>query len=146
MFVTAQPAVDAPAPSKHVLALANRAVPVNKISKGELQRILLGEVIEWGRQKPVTVLLVDDRTLARVLKDVVGMSRGEYENHFFVKDYQQSPVVRPRLFPTLEAAVHALVATPGAIAIVEEELDFTVGGVKTLAIDSKLPQEDGYKL
>lgn len=132
-------------PEKKLIVLTNRATPVNRMSTGELRGVLLGQLPEWSNKRPVTVLLVDDRSLIRALKAILKMSKGDYENHFIVSQYQGLELVKPKLFRTQEAALQFLTATPGAITVLEGEPDMTVGGAKAIRIDGKLPDEDGYR-
>lgn len=132
-------------PATRLLVFANRATPVNKLSTNELRDVLLGQVPQWSNGRPVAVLLVDDRSLPRVLKSVLKMPRDSYENHFIIAQYRGIEVVKPKLFRTIESALQFLTATPGALVIFEGEPDMTVGGVKTIRIDGKLPDEPGYR-
>jgi hypothetical protein len=146
LLAFAAPARNEPVePPVKLIVFANRSTPVNKLTTGQLRSVLLGEVPQWSNGRAVTLLLVEDQSLKRALKTILKMSKDDYLNHFMVSQYQGGELVKPKLVPTVDAALQYLTSTPGAIAVLSGEPDMTVAGAKAVRIDGKLPDDEGYR-
>lgn len=134
-----------PRSAKRLVVIANRATPLNKVSTSQLKELLLGTVAKWPNGREVSVIFVANNSMVRALKQVLKMSKDDYANHFLKSQYQNIEINRPKTVPNLDSALQFLTATPGSVAILEAEPDMTVGGVKTVRVDGKLPEEEGYR-
>ena len=132
-------------PAKRLVVIANRATPLNKVSTSQLQELLLGTVSKWPNGREVSVIFVANHSMVRALKQVLKMSKDDYANHFLKSQYQNVELNKPKTVPNLDSALQFLTSTPGSVAILEADPDMTVGGVKTVRVDGKLPEEEGYR-
>ena len=126
--------------------IGNRTSGVLDITTRELRSILLGERDRWpdGQKVLATSLPLETPETRLLLKQICGMSEGDYKRYFLQLAFQGKAVLPPRIVPSA-AAVRALVsATPGALGIIRVH-DVT-DAVNIISLDGFRPGASRYKL
>lgn len=126
--------------------IVNKKTTVLALTSRDLRSILLGEKESWPNgQKVVAASLSAEGPETRlVLKQICGMSEGDFKRYFMQLTFQGKSIAAPRLM-TSPAAVKALVsATPGALGIIRaRDVD---GSVNVIPLDGDNPGAANYKL
>ena len=128
-----------------VAVIVSPSNSVSRVQMGELIKIFSGEKRTWPGGVPMKLFTrsagtVEHDALLKLLK----ISETEYKQHWAGKIYQGEAQAEPVALPSNGMTREAMVAIPGAIALVL----FTEvkPGMKVLRVNNKLPNEDGYPL
>lgn len=135
----------AAAQNRSIAVVVSPRNSVSQVQMGELIKLFTGEKRTWSGGVPVKLFTrslgtVEHDALLKLLK----MSETEYKQHWAGRIYQGEAEAEPVALPSNGMAREAVVAIPGAIALVV----FTEikPGMKVLRVNNKLPDEDGYPL
>lgn len=144
LFVTVQ---ESRAEAANDLAvIVNKAMPVLTLTSRDLRNIFLGTKDTWpDGTRVIAVSLPTERPETRtVLREICGMSEGDFKRYFLMMNFQGKSASPPRMVPT-PGAVRAFVKnTPGAVGVIRaRDVD---SSVTVMSIDGIVPGAPGYKL
>lgn len=126
--------------------IVNKKTAVVALTSRDLRSILLGERERWpnGQRVLAASLSMEGPETKLVLKQICGMSTGDFKRYFMQLTFQGKPAAPPRLM-TSAAAVKALVTTtPGALGIIRaRDADKSVN---VISLDGGSPGTSNYKL
>ncbi len=126
--------------------IVNKKTTVVALTSRDLRSILLGEKDHWpnGQRVLAASLSIDGPETKWVLKQICGMSEGDFKRYFMQLSFQGKSVSPPRILAN-PAALKALVsATPGALGIIRErDVDETVN---VIPLDGGNAGTSNYKL
>jgi hypothetical protein len=135
----------AAAQSSDVAVVVNDANPVAKLSSTELRKIFAGDKRSWPAGLPIRVFVRGPGTNERVaLLKLLGMTELEYKQYWTAQVFRGDAQVEPTALPSNGMQREALVAYPGAVALVD--LLDVKAGMKVLKVEGRLPGEAGYTL
>jgi ABC-type phosphate transport system substrate-binding protein len=128
-----------------VAVVVNNRNPVTKISKIELRNIFAGEERSWSAGVPIRIFVRAPGTRERAaLLKLLDMTEGEYKQYWTAQVFRGEAQAEPVALPSNGMQREAVVAYPGAVALVE--LQDVKAGMKVLRIEGRLPGEAGYAL
>ncbi len=126
--------------------IVNKQTAVIGLTSRDLRSMLLGETDHWpnGQKVVVASLPVELPETKVVLKQICGMSEGDFKRYFMQLAFQGKPAPAPRILRSA-AAIKALVsATPGALGIIPaHDVD---AAVNVIPLDGSQPGAPNYKL
>jgi xanthosine utilization system XapX-like protein len=135
----------AAAQAEDVAVVVNDHNPVSKMSRAELRRIFAGEERSWSAGLLVKIFVRAPGTHERVaLLKLLGMTEGEYKRYWTVQIFRGEAQAEPFTVPSNGMQKEALVAYPGAVALVG--LQDVKAGMKVLRVEGRMPGEAGYPL
>jgi hypothetical protein len=111
-----------------------------------LRQAFLGERSRWpdGKKLVAAMLGPGHAEFAETLKLVCGMSQDDYKKYLLQADFAGKTLTVPKQFDTPAAVKAFVMATPGAIGILNmSDVD---DSVRQLRIDGASPGSPGYKL
>jgi ABC-type phosphate transport system substrate-binding protein len=124
-----------------VAVVVNNRNPVTKISKIELRNIFAGEERSWSAGVPIRIFVRAPGTRERAaLLKLLDMTEGEYKQYWTAQVFRGEAQAEPVALPSNGMQREAVVAYPGAVALVE--LQDVKAGMKVLRIEGRLPGED----
>jgi ABC-type phosphate transport system substrate-binding protein len=128
-----------------VAVVVNDRNPVTNISRVELRKIFAGEEHSWSAGLPIRVFVRAPGTHERLaLLKLLGMTEGEYKQYWTFQVFRGETQSEPVTLPSNGMQKEALIAYPGAIALVD--FQDVKAGMKVLRVDGRMPGEAGYPL
>jgi len=135
----------AAAQAEDVAVVVNDRNPVIKMSRSELRKIFAGEERSWSAGLPIKVFVRAPGTHERgALLKLLGMTEDEYKQYWTWQVFRGEAQAEPSTLPSNGMQREALVAYPGAIALVS--LEDVKAGMKVLRVEGRMPGEAGYPL
>ena len=135
----------AAAQAEDVAVVVSDHNPVTKMSKAELRKIFAGQERSWSGGLPVKVFVRAPGTLERgALLKLLGMTEDEYKRYWTGQILRGEAEGEPSTLPSNGMQKEALVAYPGAVALVG--LQDVKAGMKVLKVEGRMPGEAGYGL
>jgi ABC-type phosphate transport system substrate-binding protein len=135
----------AAAQSGDVAVVVNDGNPVTKLSSTDLRKIFAGDKRSWAAGLPIRVFVRGPGTNERVaLLKLLGMTELEYKQYWTAQVFRGDAQVEPTTLPSNGMQREALVAYPGAVALVA--LQDVKAGMKVLKVEGRMPGEAGYTL
>jgi len=135
----------AAAQAEDVAVVVNEHNPVTKMSRAELRKIFAGDERSWSAGLPIKLFVRPPGTRERgALLKLLGMREGEYKQYWASQVFRGEAQAEPFTIPSNGMQREALVAYPGAIALVS--LEDVRPGMKVLRIEGRMPGEVGYAL
>ncbi len=126
--------------------IVNKQTAVLGLTSRDLRAILLGQTDHWpnGQKVVVASLPIELPETKLILKQICGMSEGDFKRYFMQLAFQGKAVSAPHIMKST-AAIKALVGiTPGAVGIIPaHEVDSVVNVV---SLDGLNPGTPNYKL
>jgi len=132
--------------SNDLAVIVNKKTTVLALTARDLRGILLGEKERWPNgQKVFAASLPTDLPETRfVLKQICGMSEGDYKRYFMQLAFQGKSISPPKILRTPDAIKALVSSTPGAVGIIHaREVDESVN---VLSLDGVNPGTANYKL
>jgi ABC-type phosphate transport system substrate-binding protein len=133
-------------PGSDLAVIVNKQTAVLGLTSRDLRGILLGQMEHWpnGQKVVVASLPIELPETKLLLKQICGMSEGDFKRYFMQLAFQGKSVSAPHILKS-PAAVKALVgATPGALGVIPaHDVD---SAVNVLALDGLNPGTPSYKL
>jgi ABC-type phosphate transport system substrate-binding protein len=128
-----------------VAVVVNDHNPVTKISRAELRKIFAGEERFWSAGLPIKVFVRAPGTPERVaLLKLLGMTESQYKQYWTTQVFRGEAQTEPFTVPSNGMQKEALVAYPGAVALVN--FQDVKAGMKVLSVEGRMPGEAGYSL
>jgi ABC-type phosphate transport system substrate-binding protein len=128
-----------------VAVVVNDRNPVTKMSKTELRKIFAGEERSWSAGVPIRIFVRAPGTHERAaLLKLLDMTEGEYKLYWTAQVFRGEAQTEPIALPSNGMQREALVAYPGAVALVD--LQDVKAGMKVLRVEGRMPGEAGYTL
>jgi ABC-type phosphate transport system substrate-binding protein len=128
-----------------VAVVVNNDNPVIKLSSTELRKIFAGEKRSWAAGLPIRLFVRGPGTRERIaLLKLLGMTEGEYRQYWTTQVFRGEAQAEPVALPSNGMQREAVVAYPGAIALVD--LQDVKAGMKVLKVEGRMPGEVGYLL
>jgi ABC-type phosphate transport system substrate-binding protein len=128
-----------------VAVVVNDHNPVTKLSRAELRKIFAGEERSWPAGLPIRIFVRSRGTHERgALLKLLGMTETEYEHYWTSQVFRGEAQAEPATLPSNGMQKEALVAYPGAVALVS--LEDVKPGMKVLRVEGRMPSEAGYPL
>ncbi len=129
-----------------IAVIVNKSNPVSDISYTELKQILETTKQCWDNGEKITLIfkpVASDET--RILIDrVYKIKYEDFDKYWFSKVYKGEITEFPKILVSA-ATINILVSEiRSAIAFIGVNEVFRRGNVKTLRVDGKMPDEDGY--
>jgi ABC-type phosphate transport system substrate-binding protein len=135
----------AAAQSGDVAVVVNDGNPVTKLSSTDLRKIFAGDKRSWAAGLPIRIFVRGPGTNERVaLLKVLGMTELEYKQYWTAQVFRGDAQVEPTALPSNGMQREAVVAYPGAVALVA--LQDVKAGMKVLKVEGRMPGEAGYTL
>jgi ABC-type phosphate transport system substrate-binding protein len=135
----------AAAQAEDVAVVVNERNPVSKMSRAELRRIFAGEERSWSAGLPIKVFVRASGTQERgALLKLLGMTEQEYKQYWTGQVFRGEAQAEPFTLPSNGMQREALVAYPGAVALVR--LQDVKAGMKVLRLEGRMPGEAGYPI
>ena len=142
VFASTPPSV---AQGPDVAVVVNSSNPVVTLSFGELRRIFAGEKRTWPGGLPIKLIVRVPGTHERmVLIMLLGMSEGDYKQYWTTQVFRGEATSEPVAVFSNGMEKEAIVAIPGAIALMEAR--DVKPGIKVVKVDGLLPGAHGYPL
>jgi phosphate transport system substrate-binding protein len=128
-----------------VAVVVNAKNPVDNLSRPELRKIFAGEKRSWPGSLPIKLFVraPGARERATLLK-LLGMSESEYKQYWTGKVFRGEAQTEPNGLPSNGMQKEAIVAYPGAVALVT--IQDVKPGMKVVKVDGHKPGEAGYPL
>ncbi len=135
----------APALAEPIAVVVNRENPKSGLTAEELKSIYLGRRTEWSDGTTAQPIDQAPSTPGRAefLDKVVGMTEEKYAEHW-VDQRVRGAGSPPKVATSSTAAVKLVSKLRGAVAFVP--LSKVTTAVKVVALDGKIPGEQGYPL
>ena len=128
-----------------VAVVVNDNNPVTKMSRAELRRIFAGEERSWASGLPIKVFVRLPGTHERgAMLKLLDMREGEYKQYWTSQVFRGEVQAPPFTLPSNGMQREALIAYPGAVALVS--LEDVKPGMKVLRLEGRMPGEAGYAL
>ena len=128
-----------------VAVVVNTNNPVVTLSLGELRKIFAGEKRTWPGGAPIKLIVRMPGTHERlVLMNLLAMSESDYKQYWTSQVYRGEAASEPVAVFSNGMEKEALVALPGAIALMEARDVKT--GIKVVKVDGQVPGSPGYPL
>ena len=128
-----------------VAVVVNDRNPVTKMSKTELRKIFAGEERSWSAGVPIRIFVRAPGTHERAaLLKLLDMTEGEYKQYWTAQVFRGEAQTEPIALPSNGMQREAVVAYPGAVALVA--LQDVKAGMKVLRVEGRMPGEAGYAL
>ena len=126
--------------------IVNKDNPVDQLSLGELQQIMLGEKRSWSVKLPLVRMMrnQDSKERAVLLHKVCRMTDDDYHHYWTGKIFRGEATSEPVTLPSVGIALNFVSSVRGGISFVDPAS--VRDGVKVLRIDGRLPGEPGYPL
>jgi hypothetical protein len=135
----------AEAQAEDVAVVVNDNNPMTKMSRAELRRIFAGEERSWASGLPIKVFVRLPGTHERgAMLKLLGLRESEYKQYWTSQVFRGEVQAAPFTLPSNGMQREALVAYPGAVALVS--LEDVKPGMKVLRIEGRMPGEAGYTL
>jgi ABC-type phosphate transport system substrate-binding protein len=135
----------AAAQADDVAVVVNDHNPVTKMSRAELRKIFAGEERTWPAGFPIRLFVRAPGTHERVaLLKLLGMTEDEYRRYWTAQVLRGEAQTEPFTLPSNGMQKEALIAYPGAVALVN--LQDVKAGMKVLRVEGRKPGEAGYSL
>jgi ABC-type phosphate transport system substrate-binding protein len=135
----------AAAQAEDMAVVVNDHNPVTKMSRAELRKIFAGEERSWSAGLPIKVFVRAPGTHERgALLKLLGMTESEYEQYWTGQVFRGEAQAEPSTLPSNGMQREALIAYPGAVALVS--LQDVKAGMKVLRVEGRMPGEAGYRL
>ncbi len=126
-----------------VAVVVNEKNSVSNLTTSELRKLFAGEKHAWAGARPVKLFVRGQDTSERaVLLKLLGMSETEYKTYWAAQVFRGDAATEPAVLPSNGMQREAVVAYPGAIALVS--LQDVKPGMKIVKIDGHMPTEAGY--
>jgi ABC-type phosphate transport system substrate-binding protein len=133
------------AQARDVAVVVNGDNPVTKLSSTEVRKIFAGEKRFWPTGLPIMIFVRGPGTRERVaLLKLLGMTESEYKQHWTAQVFRGEAQAEPIALPSNGMQREAVVAYPGAVALVD--LQDVKAGMKVLRVEGRMPGEAGYVL
>jgi ABC-type phosphate transport system substrate-binding protein len=128
-----------------VAVVVNDRNPVTKMSKTELRKIFAGEERSWSAGLPIRIFVRAPGTHERAaLLKLLDMTESEYKQYWTAQVFRGEAETEPIALPSNGMQREAVVAYPGAVALVA--LQDVKAGMKVLRVEGRMPGEAGYAL
>jgi ABC-type phosphate transport system substrate-binding protein len=128
-----------------VAVVVNDHNPVTKMSRVELRKIFAGEERSWSAGLPIRIFVRAPGTDERIaLLKLLGMTEGAYKQYWTLQVFRGEAQTEPFTLPSNGMQREALIAYPGAVALVS--FQDVKAGMKVLRIEGRRPGEAGYSL
>jgi ABC-type phosphate transport system substrate-binding protein len=128
-----------------VAVIVNPKVPVDNLTVGELQRIILGDREFWpGGLRVMLVMQAPAAHERDVVLNLNRMSEAQFRQHWKAKLFRGETAVTPAVVSSARDAVDRVQRSPGSLAFVDAPTDDS--RLKVVRIDGRLPGEPGYPL
>jgi ABC-type phosphate transport system substrate-binding protein len=128
-----------------VAVVVNDGNPATKMSKTELRKIFAGEERSWSAGVPIRIFVRAPGTHERAaLLKLLDMTEGQYKQYWTAQVFRGEAETEPIALPSNGMQREALVACPGAVALVD--LQDVKAGMKVLRVEGRMPGEAGYAL
>jgi hypothetical protein len=120
--------------------------PIDNLTTADLRKLFLGDRQFWTQNLRVSLLVRAPvaRERAVVVWTICKMTEAQFNQHWIGKVMRADCTGTPRQLTSNAAAITLVRSLPGAIAIINAAQ--VPEGLKVVAIDGKLPNQDGYKL
>lgn len=94
--------------------------PATSITKAQLRRLMMGEGTWPGGAKPVVAIgPVGDASRSAALKQVCGMSEGDFAKHILQIKFEGAGKSVPRTAPSAAGVRQIVQSSPGGLGIIE---------------------------
>ncbi len=138
-------ATQAQSPGPDIAVVVNPENSLENLSHSELRKIFAGERRSWAGGVTVRILVRGPNTRERdTLLHLLQMAESDYEQYWTTKIFRGEAQSAPLVLPSVGMIREAILAYPGAIALVAA--NDVKPGMKVIKIDSRLPNESGYPL
>ena len=128
-----------------VAVVVNDRNPVNTLSSTELREIFAGEKHYWAAGVPIRIFVRGPGTPERnALLKLLGMTESEYKRYWTTQILRGEAQAEPMPLPSNGMQREAVVAYPGAVALVG--FQDIKAGMKVLKFEGRKPGEAGYAL
>jgi ABC-type phosphate transport system substrate-binding protein len=128
-----------------VAVVINSDNPATKLSRTDLRKIFAGEKRSWPAGLPIRLFVRAPGTHERVmLLKLLGMTESEYKRYWTTQVLRGEAQAEPIALPSNGMQREAVVAYPGAIALVDAQ-DIKPG-MKVVRVEGCMPGDDGYPL
>jgi ABC-type phosphate transport system substrate-binding protein len=129
--------------NQEVAVVVNPKNPVTNVTRFDLRKIFAGEKQTWSGGLAIKVVVRVPGAYERVvLLRLLGMSESEYKQHWIALVFHGDAQAEPVAVFSNGMQKEAIVAFPGAIALVDPA--DVKPGMKVLKVDGHLPGEPGY--
>ena len=133
------------AQARPVAVVVSEKNPVHDLTTQELRKLFTGEKRFWTGGLPVKLFVRAPGAYERVvLLKLLGMSESEYMHYWSAQVFKGEAQAAPVALFSNGMQREALVAFPGAVALVSSE--DVKPGMKVVRLDGHLPGEPGYAL
>jgi ABC-type phosphate transport system substrate-binding protein len=133
------------AQTSDVAVVVNDNNPVTTLSGTELRKIFVGEKRSWSAGLPIKLFVRGPGTHERVaLLKLLGMTESEYRQYWTAQVFRGEAQAEPVALPSNGMQREAVVAYPGAVALVD--FQDIKAGMKVLKVEGRKPGEAGYSL
>jgi ABC-type phosphate transport system substrate-binding protein len=128
-----------------VAVVVNSNNPAVTLSLGELRKIFSGEKRTWPGGSTIKLIVRTPGTHERlVLMKLLGMSEGEYKQYWTTQVFRGEASSEPVVVFSNGMEKEAVVAIPGAIALMEaRDVKF---GIRVVKVDGLAPGSPAYPL
>ena len=147
VFLLAAAAAVGPGP--RLAVVVHRSNPVEDMSRGQVRKLLLGQMRYWPDQTRLTLVVRDAASPAfyAMLTTVLRMTEAEYRRQWMSVEFRGEIAPPLKVLNSAESACRFVTYVPGAVALVESEAIAGAGiPVKVVRIDGKLPDDPGYSM
>ncbi|MBI2472344.1 MAG: substrate-binding domain-containing protein [Planctomycetes bacterium] len=131
-----------------IAVIVNKSNPVSDISYNELKQILEARKQYWNNGEKITLIFkaITSSETRLLIDKIYKIKYEDFDKYWFLKAYDNKIMEFPKILGSA-GTINILVSEiPGAIAFIGINDVSRRGNVKTLMIDGKLPDEDGYPL
>ena len=126
--------------------IVNKQTAILSLTSRDLRSILLGQTDHWpnGQKVIAASLPIEQPETKLLLKEICGMSEGDFKRYFMQLAFQGKALSPPRIMKT-PSAIKALVSTtPGAVGVIPaRDVDAVVN---IIPLDGLQPGTSNYKL
>ena len=136
-------------PRPRLVIVVHQSNPVDDLSRGQVRKMLLGQVRYWPDQTRLTLVVRDAASPAfhAMLTSVLRMTEAEYHRQWMSVEFRGETAPPLKVLNSAESACRFVTYVPGAVALVESEaLAGASMPVKVVRIDGKLPDDPGYNM
>jgi hypothetical protein len=129
-----------------IAVLVNPSNPVNELSLSDLRRMLTGDRRYWQGNVQVKLILPEPGTWerAQVLTIVLKVNDAEFTKEWMERIFRGEATDLPPSLTSTASAERYLISTPGGITFMRAK--GSLGQLKVLRLDGKLPGDSGYVL
>lgn len=129
-----------------IAIVVHKDTDVSDLSMNELRNIFLANQQYWSDRSRIILLVRAPQSDERdfVLNTIYQMDESQYRQYWIAKMFRAEVPRGPKIVFSTDMTLDLVVAIPGSISFMRA--DQVSENVKTLSVDGKLPNEEGYPL